>query len=220
MSQNPKLPPSEQLDIAAFSKLFSHTANSYKYLFFLALLSIMEQREFDLEPIILQDAIVEMLVIAYNTQSKAWQLDKIRLSFGNKDVILSRFDEAIPEADWQLSGDDLQKAITTKMVSTIRDLKKFAPYRLIRPFFEDELKGIKSGEVNTKISNLSREQFLTQKPLYRLDSNGISINFHTDWLDYLKANYSQVKRWTLVQWLIYIQHHNPMAKTPSSFISH
>lgn len=131
MSQNPKLPPSEQLDIAAFSKLFSHTANSYKYLFFLALLSILEKREFDLEPIILQDAILEMLVIAYNTQAKAWQLNKNCLSFGSKDMILSRFDEAFPETDWQLSGDDLQKAIATKTVSTIKDLKKFAYYRLI-----------------------------------------------------------------------------------------
>lgn len=208
------LPHSEQLDIVAFSKLFTHTANSYKYLFFLALLNVLSQRQFDPAPIALQDLIVEMLFIAW----QGYHPD--RLSFGNKDVIAGRFDAFVVAVGNELAGDALRQAITTNMGTTIRTLKKFAPYRLLRPFFEDELKGIKSGEVNTKISNLSREQFLTKKPLYRLDSNSIAIYLHTDWLDYIKANYSQVNRWTLDQWLIYIQHHNPMAKTLSSFISH
>ena len=140
MSQGAKgLPKSEQLNIEAFSKLFTHTANSYKYLFFLALLNILKQRNFDSTPIALQDLMVEMLVIAWQAYYPH------RLSFGNKDMIAGRFD-VFAEVGSNLSGEELRKAISSKMLITTKDLKKFTPYRLIRPFLNwnsRELKVVK-----------------------------------------------------------------------------
>ena len=215
MSQGAKgLPKSEQLNIEAFSKLFTHTANSYKYLFFLALLNILKQRNFDRAPIALQDLMVEMLVIAWQAYHPH------RLSFGNKDMIASRLDVFAAEVGGNLSGEELRKAISSKMDNTIKDLKKFAPYRLIRPFFEEELKSSKNTDVNTKISDLSKKEFQIKKPLYRLDTKDISVTLHPDWLCYLNSNYSLVKKWTSDQYLAYIQKHNEISKTLPDFVLH
>jgi hypothetical protein len=49
MNNNPNnLPNSDNLNISAFSELFNDTTNSYKYLFFLAVLDILEERHFDI----------------------------------------------------------------------------------------------------------------------------------------------------------------------------
>ena len=192
------LPKSEQLNIEAFSKLFTHTANSYKYLFFLALLNILKQRKFDHTPIALQDLMVEMLVIAWQAYHPH------RLSFGNKDMIAGRFD-VFDEVGRNLSGEELRKAIASKMLSTTKELKKFAPYRLIRPFFEMELKGVKSGEANQNIAALSCDRFQDKKPLYYINDQDETISLHPEWIEYLKTNYDVVYQWAFAAWLGYMQ---------------
>ncbi len=199
------LPKSEQLNIEAFSKLFTHTANSYKYLFFLALLNILKQRNFDHTPIALQDLMVEMLVIAWQAYHPH------RLSFGNKDMIAGRF-EVFAEVGSNLSGEELRKAIASKMLSTTKELKKFAPYRLIRPFFEMELKGVKSGETNQNIAALSRDRFQEIKPLYCFDGKGESVILHPEWVQYLKEHYKVIHNWAFEIWLKYMQQCNPNIK--------
>jgi hypothetical protein len=192
------LPKSDQLNIEAFSKLFTHTANSYKYLFFLALLNILKQRKFDHTPIALQDLMVEMLVIAWQAYHPH------RLSFGNKDMIAGRFD-VFDEVGRNLSGEELRKAIASKMLSTTKELKKFAPYRLIRPFFEMELKGVKSGETNQNIAALSCDRFQDKKPLYSINDQDETILLHPEWIEYLKTNYDAICQWGFAAWLEYMQ---------------
>lgn len=60
-----QLPSSPQLDIAALSRLFRHTTTSYKYLFFLALLRTLRDRNFSSKRLIPQrELLIEMLVLA------------------------------------------------------------------------------------------------------------------------------------------------------------
>ncbi len=62
----PYLPDSDRLDISALSGLFRHTTNSYKYLFFLSLLTLIKERNFDIDKgILLKDLEIEMLVTAW-----------------------------------------------------------------------------------------------------------------------------------------------------------
>jgi hypothetical protein len=59
------LPLSSTLDIEVLGRLFDRTTNSYKYLFFLGLLNVLQQRQFDVTtPIPLKDVVVEMLARA------------------------------------------------------------------------------------------------------------------------------------------------------------
>ena len=61
-----KLPHSDQLDIATLSGLFRHTTNSYKYLFFLSLLTLIKDKNFEIDDgILLRDIEIEMLVTAW-----------------------------------------------------------------------------------------------------------------------------------------------------------
>ncbi|NEQ29259.1 MAG: hypothetical protein F6K28_62090, partial [Microcoleus sp. SIO2G3] len=81
------LPASNLLNIDAFEKLFDRTTNSYKYLFFLGLIDILRQREFEVESIALKDIVVEMLL-------KAWQAHHdYQLQFGRQDQIAIKLDE-------------------------------------------------------------------------------------------------------------------------------
>lgn len=148
---------------------------------------------------------VEMLVIAWQAYHPH------RLSFGNKDMIAGRFD-VFAEVGNNLSGEELRKAIASKMFSTTKELKKFAPYRLIRPFFEMELKGVKSGETNQNIAALSRDRFQEIKPLYCFDGKGESVILHPEWVQYLQEHYKVIHNWAFEIWLEYMQKCNPNIK--------
>lgn len=79
-----QLPHSDQLDIAALSGLFRDKTNSYKYLFFLSLLTLLKDRNFEInDGISLRDIEIEMLVTAWYPHVF------FKLSFGIQDKIPS-----------------------------------------------------------------------------------------------------------------------------------
>ena len=83
-----QLPTSESLDISALSRLFDKTTNSYKYIFLLSLLDIINRRRFSpSQSISFQELIVEMLVNAWYPYSFC------KLSFGSQDMIPSQIDK-------------------------------------------------------------------------------------------------------------------------------
>ena len=76
------LPDSDRLDIEALSGLFRNTTNSYKYLFFLSLLTLIKERNFSIDKgILLRDIESEMLVTAWYPNVF------FKLSFGTQDKI-------------------------------------------------------------------------------------------------------------------------------------
>ena len=88
-----QLPHSDELDIAALSGLFRHTTNSYKYLFFLSLLTLIKDRNFEIsDGIPLGDIEIEMLVTAWYPHVF------FKLSFGTQDKISSAL-QLIPPID-------------------------------------------------------------------------------------------------------------------------
>jgi hypothetical protein len=81
------LPPSEFLNIAALARLFNHTTNSYKYLFFLSLLDILRRQPCQpTSPIAFFELIVEMLANAWFPHSD------FKLSCGSQDKIPQQLD--------------------------------------------------------------------------------------------------------------------------------
>ncbi|MBD2094462.1 hypothetical protein H6F90_04765 [Trichocoleus sp. FACHB-591] len=163
------LPPSQNLDIEAFSRLFNRTTNSYKYLFFLGLLDILRQQQFDEVRLVpLKDVVVEML-------ARAWRAHyTYQLKFGTQDQIvekLKELDNALPKSLFRVSdasSTELKGMIQGRVADSTIELLRYVPFRLIRPFFEEELWGAKDAQVNQKISVLSQEKFETRKPLYTL----------------------------------------------------
>jgi len=207
-----ELPQSEQLNISALSRLFGKTTNSYKYLFFISILDILDRRDFEeMMTISFRDLIIEMLANAW------YPHNYFKLSFGVQDKIseklcsielsLSRFKEP--------DKKELRSAIAEQNLDEILDsMKRYVPFRLIIPFLEQELKGIdRNYAVDIIVPKLSINYFKTRQPLYCFDSSEYrqcqAIVLHPEWIYYIKTNYSIVRGWVSWKWLEYMQRCNP-----------
>ncbi|AUC62553.1 hypothetical protein AA637_16025 (plasmid) [Cyanobacterium sp. HL-69] len=209
-ADNKSLPPSYSLNISVLSQLFNSTTNSYKYLFFSALLDILERNLFDYQPIHFRELVIEML-------ANAWYPHVFfKLSFGKQDQISLKLD--------RLNIQSGKEAITRKDVlisiingydvdDVINSLMRYVPFRLIRPFFAEELRGIKDGEVNSSIIMLSKNCFKKKKPLYCFNFENYklvdNIIVHPEWINYIKENFVILKGWVAWEWLNYMQKNNP-----------
>ena len=213
-----KLPGSNQLNISALSRLFVNTTNSYKYLFFLSLLDILNRQRFEvLSPISFDDLIVEMLANAWYPHTF------FKLSFGKQDKIAQKLDSldlSIDEPIIQFKDRDkrlLRKTIASQnLKDAVSHLRRYVPFRLIVPFLETELEDISRGrgsQVDIAIPAIADRCFEDKKPLYRFDSttqkNCRSVVIHSDWAMYLEQHYAVVRGWLAWEWMSYMQRRNP-----------
>jgi transcriptional regulator with XRE-family HTH domain len=218
-----ELPKSDTVDVSALSRLFKKTTNSYKYLFFISLLDILERRQFNaLSPINFREIIIEMLAHAWYSHTY------FKLSFGLQDKISNKLDSLnIDISDTKIIFQDtdkrhLRRTIGDKPIDDIvSDLRRYVPFLLIRPFFEQELKSAKAGknkrtnpgEDEQELIIFSETLFDIKKPLYRFDASLYkdcgAINLHPKWVSYIENNYSIVRAWVCWEWLKYMQQCNP-----------
>ncbi|MCT7980494.1 hypothetical protein [Laspinema olomoucense] len=205
------LPPCETLDISAVGKFFQNTTNSYKYLLFLSLLKIINSRKFEVScPIEFRELTIEMLVNAW------YPYAYYKLSLGSQDTIgeqleaiglgRSRLSATLPK----INPTEIRKTIATKALEEqIKTLMRFVPYRLIRPFFESELREKKDVKINPLIVELAQAEFESRKPLYWIDTDGKAIFVHPEWANYINLHYNTLKNWTFWEWVDYMQRRNP-----------
>jgi hypothetical protein len=209
------LPIADNLNISALAGLFDSRATSYKYLYFLSLLDILKRINFArLSAISFREIIVEML-------ANAWYPHKFfKLSFGTIDQIANKLDALeleITEPILKFRDPDkkiLRNTINNQNIEDIiNSINRYVSYRLIRPFFTQETRGLKDYYVNPAIINLAKNQFDIKKPLYcfnaedQQDCNAIIL--HPDWVEYLEENYTIVRGWVSWEWLNYMQQQNP-----------
>ena len=204
-----QLPNSDQLDIAALNGLFRDKTNSYKYLFLLSLLTLLKGRNFKIDDgISLRDIEIEMLVTAWYPHVF------FKLSFGTQDKISSVLQLILPH-------DDDQNFLFTTGRKNLREhinfygeildykLMRYVPYRILRPFFREEIRGMSDHRVNREISKLAAKQFHERRPLFRFNESKECIFLHPDWIDYLKQHLTILEGWTLWHWADYMQRRNP-----------
>jgi hypothetical protein len=78
------------------------------------------------------------------------------------------------------------------------------PFRFIRPWYSEFLRGIKDSEVNSKILNLQNES-----PPYTIDLNLKSITINPDWFYWIKTNFKLIESFTYFELLKYLEKQNP-----------
>lgn len=209
-NQGNNLPPSEKLNISVLSQLFDATTNSYKYIFFNALLDILARRLFDnSSSLSFRELVIEML-------ANAWYPHIFfKLSFGKQDQITNKLDQLNIEfyTEKVTKKERLINLIGQQNLDDISNtLMRFVPFRLIRPFFANELREIKDYLVNFKITELSTNLFNSYKPIYCFNSSEYketdSIILNSDWVEYLKQNFTIIKGWVAWEWLNYMQKNN------------
>jgi len=120
-----QLPFQSNIDVQLLSQIFKRTTNSYKYLFFQSLLSLLKKEHFKKTIFSFDELEYEMLDLA------EYPIKVFKLNFGTQDEVASR--------------------IAGKKVSLV----KYVPYRLLTPFYAKELRGLKDAAKNSKIERLS-----------------------------------------------------------------
>ena len=206
----PYLPDSDRLDIAVLSGLFRNTTNSYKYLFFLSLLTLMKKRGFAIDKgILLRDIEIEMLVTAWYPNVF------FKLSFGIQDKIPPALEQIPFDGNDRnfLSASGRQK-LCRRIVDSYEEIQdynfmRYVPTRILRPFFACETRGMSDSKVDKKIRKLATEHFQKRRPLFCFDESEECIFLHPDWIAYLKKHQSIIEGWALWHWAYYMQEFNP-----------
>ena len=206
---NQHLPHSDQLDIATLSRLFRNTTNSYKYIFFFALLNLIKDRHFEIDDgILMRDIEIEMLVTAWYPHVF------FKLSFGTQDKIASALG-SIPNIDddrnslSRTSPKKLRKRLASCGELLDYQLLRYVPHRILRPFFSAETRSMPDHRVNRKVFNLATKLFYERRPLFRFGSSGKRIFLHPDWIAYMNQHQEILKGWALWHWSDYMQRRNP-----------
>ena len=217
---NSQLPKNKKLDIAALSRIFQSTSTSYKFLFFMAILSQLESKhwkEGESICLTLEDLAAEMALLSW------YPVKFYKLSFGWQDQvskIISKldFDPSFKAITSKQGQDQLRAAIKDQAKDIgLYSILKFVPYRLQSVFFSNELKGISEKSKNNEIAELANQYNSTTIPLYQYAQKGNlgAIQINDEWVKYLlhDSNITIVKDWVLWEWVGYLQKRNP--NTPS-----
>ncbi|MBY0552606.1 MAG: hypothetical protein K2W95_35315 [Candidatus Obscuribacterales bacterium] len=190
--------------------LFADRQNSYKFLLFEALLEQCTNDEPE-QTISLDDLVVEMLILAARIVSLNGEI-----SFGLKDQMLTYLDHlGVKPQRFPSRWDDYRKEkIRTQAAATgasiAADLKRYVPYRLLRPFFEDCLKGVDGKEFNTRVVSYSQDEtmFVERQPLYRFTADGASVVLNPTWFQFFSEYKVEVTKWLDEQFLEYLKSKN------------
>jgi hypothetical protein len=202
------LPYSDRVNIPALLGVFGSTSASYKYLFFLSLLDILEASTFDRLGIDFDEILLEMLVNAWYPHVY------FKLSFGVNDRITRELDRLNVLQDGANISGNAKKEIRRQIFTrdyTRNNLMDMVPYRLLSPFFSGELQGMTDAKRNRAIINLSYEKFEERRPLYFfMEQQGRkSLVMHPQWMLYFYENLSMLRSFICWSWLDYMQRRNP-----------
>jgi hypothetical protein len=209
------LPYSSKLDIAALSRLFANTTNSYKYVFFISYLDNLRRRDFSArEPISFHEMTVEMLATSW------YPHNYFRLSFGLQDKITAKLDSLrLTIGKPILNFRDIDKNLLRETISRQKlddSLMHYVPFRILRPFFEDELRGQPDYRIDSAIARLATERYHERKPLYRFNGSQDQLIPHPAWVAYFETHISIIKGWAAWNWLQYMQQCNQAVPAVSS----
>lgn len=202
------LPYSSLVDISKFLQTFDNTAASYKYIFFLSLLDVLEKSDFSQVEIALEEILLEMLVNAWYPHTY------FRLNFGVNDRIARELDRLNLNSESDVvkasgsSRDALRKLIYRRPF-TQNQLLDLVPYRLLTPFFRQELKGLKDAQKNRRIVELTHDCFTSIRPFYMFSESQKHIIMHHNWLMYFYENHAVIRSFIAWNWLDYMQRRNP-----------
>lgn len=142
-----------------------------------------------------------------------------RLSFGKQDQLSNiatflRESSGLPiDSSYNQVFDEALKHMRGKdeIGKAIHNLARYVPYRFLRSFFSEELRGVKDTEINRRISTLSQRAFDRYSCLYRFIEieTGKAIEIHPEWFEYLKKHLAILRGFCLWNLVEYLQGRNP-----------
>lgn len=215
LAMKANLPAANPLNVGALSAIFDSTSTSYKPLFFIGLLQLIESRMRRLD----SNREFALNEITSSLLSFGWYPHRFfKLSFGLQDQVGEVLDHLVFDLSEHAvtrpsAHQTLQRAIAKQFdLIGAAKLQRYVPQRLLTPFFADELRGLPDHKKDAIIRDLADATFVASNPpLYRFIQGGTHIEIHPRWLDYVKRNFAIVKGWAFNHWALYLQTKNPNA---------
>lgn len=215
MIRESDLPPSSWVDVGTLARLFDDCVTSYKYFFFLALLDRISGKRGGIDvssgdrPILLRELAVDMVVAAWYPHGFC------RLSFGLQDRLQPAVDEVFMgqriRGTWIAAGGSEWHRLRSVCENRLKpeSFLQYVPYRLLRPFFSRELRGIPDQRVNERIADMAEKCFVDRRPLYCFTGDRTGIILQHEWLEYLQRNAAILEGWARFRLAEYLQARNP-----------
>lgn len=204
-----QLPPSSAISVSTLARLFDETTNSYKYLFFLALLDAIQRNLFDpAQKIPIDELTIDMLVLAWYPHVY------FRLSFGKQDKVVKALQALTPDAVATKFNPWDKQTVREAIKSSIgapKELARYVPFRLLKPFLPEvsQRTGGKDHLVNQMVRELAGIYFADRRLPYRITQDN-ELELHPTWCAYFKENYAVVTDWARWNYLLYMQRVNPL----------
>lgn len=198
------LPSSNGINSRIFSRVLDdkNVVASYKMYWLLGIL----------DEVSAGNNVIEFKKIVSRMISYAWYpLLKYRLSFGYSDNLKKPVNYLAEKygfpSNYKLDKllDFLYKSHDKELLKMMNELTFFVPFRLLAPFYANELKGMKDSSKNTCIEYLSQN---TSYALYKI-LNGNTIVINKGWDEYLRNNYKIIKSWIYYKLVMFLQKRNP-----------
>ncbi|MBI5490842.1 MAG: hypothetical protein HY905_26145 [Deltaproteobacteria bacterium] len=202
------------------ARIFDSTTNSYKYLFFQALLDHAAMLD-DVRRMCESPRSVSFQELAARMLELAWYPAAFsNLSFGRQDQITDCIRElrSSPEfAGYEFEGatyEDPRQRLRRLLEQRPRitaELGRFVPYRLLSPFFDKELHGLRDQDKNDRICEFADAEFGSGRVPYRLyhRAHGDELLLHPAWIGYLREHGPILQGWVRWHWCQYMLRRNP-----------
>lgn len=187
--------------IGCLSKVFEHSAASYKYLWTLALLNYIEYND--------ECAVSNELLVKSMLREAVFPIRNFKLNFGPHDRIEERLKSlAVSATDNTLNLETADPKIIRKVCD---EMTAKVPHRWLQPFFGDEeINNPTRAErvVKEATTRFAEQRFNTANPPpYKLSKNGIVL--HPRWHGYFRRHAKILRGWILWHWTNFLQARNP-----------
>lgn len=183
-------------------QVFNDTTNSYKLIWFLAILSLFRRTEAHTMPF--ADIFTEMAVLAWHP------VCLYRLSLGRQD----KLQDAIRDIQHQsqlpqnAAPDAIRNVLASSSCVQLDFIKNYVPARFLSPWFAEELRGERDSKRNGQIEDLSRQSQRTSQACPYYFGAG-SIEWNESWRAFLIENMGVVESFAEHHLALYLQARNP-----------
>lgn len=191
------------MNINALNSVFNKTQNSYKYFWWLSIIEISSTK--NIGTITFEELTIKII-------SKLWYpINYYKISFGKIDQC-SKYVEQIKNKynlNENINENDLhQFLISIKnsdlLIKITSELTRYVPYRFIRPWYNESIRGVKDCQVNARIIKLQ-----DNSAPYKIDLNLRQIIINPDWLTWIISNFKLIKYFTYFELIKYLENENP-----------
>lgn len=185
-------------------QVFKHTTNSYKLVWFLAILSLLKRSNANV--LALADILAEMAVVAWHP------VCLFRLSLGCQDKLQNAI--LTIQGHSQLGPNELPDKVRSfvngapEAKARLACFRRFVPTRFLSPWFADELCGKVDARRDARIHELAKESQTTPfaSPYW---FNGENVCFNPSWQHFLTDNMAVVQAFAEHHLALYLQTRNP-----------